>query len=1188
MVTPADRAKITQKISDLSEKVNQLLQEGGNAADERAVAAMETMVQQRSRLMASQPSEELSLQQMNEIERLVSRYNRLAVAALRQGDLPRTLAFLQRAEARVTPGDAIFKVPGGAQTRAQLQATTLNNLACLARRRELYSDAVEHLQAAAALEQTACGAPKASTLVNLAACLTSEGNPREAVAQCSAAIPLLRERLDSGDATEQEQHLLVVAWHNLGLAQLAIPRAQGEASESLHEAAHLARKLLGHYHPTTEQAEASLARVIELGVPHPPRRRSAAPLQPAPPSDPPPTHRRRRSKARGHDSPQKGRKSRSPRSPPGSSPGVHLPTLRKTAHVSSPMTADAESTERVPHRPDQGGAAAGALFSNDGSQPLTKAMAREQHRRRQSELRRRSEKRRQQSSARQQAVEGKRDAPTKKRKSRGSSAAAAVASDQSGEEEPGAASASELLRLDGARGARPPHAPHPPPAQEPLPSDRTEAAPGEEEAGAAHPGATPTVPRRADVSPVTFADIKEEVREAALRSGAASRATSRPSQSTEPPAPPSETKKRFEGRRRERERRLQQESKEEGLRRAELERERKRMAAIFAVKEQRQREIQARLNAAASSIQKCFVGHLERRRQRKQRALMAKAKMGAEQQEAVVQRYAQLWLKKTEGARALARRLVGCKLGLGRVQMGVLEKSSVTIQRAWRLKAARLAVRRRQLLRRTLSERRQVAETRRQAATRIQALFRGNAGRKRAKWAQFERLREAGEVAWKWWLSLRDRIRRHNAWVKNFRNRSRGALVIQTRWRGYRGKLQAAERRLRRRIGLLRFLELRAAIDIQRVIRGRLGRKKAAKAHALRAHMRRERAEAALKVREEEEAAEVARLQLEIQEVQAKADAARKARLPAAQEWLEQQRQVYLETVVDRQAARFFKQFVATPPARHREALVLLQSERIQGFVRYARVFLATVFIQRRMKSWILGMSKEKRAHCRGWRRRLAEERLERQKKQQQLKAKAPEGCRAAAEVRALREQHLAEITALETVGPTGPKPPARAADVQKRVDQELARAKEEAETRNWEKERQIEARLQRDVEEARKMGDAMELTKAQHKLMESQQLARDWGLKPADVIAKETAQQAEERQAAIRVQSAIRSWLARARVRRLMEIADRDAQMALEWRAAGVMQGLWHMRQAKAEVQRRKEVRAEAHARRLGNEMVD
>eukprot|EP01062_Namystynia_karyoxenos_P004943 TRINITY_DN11745_c0_g1_i2.p1 TRINITY_DN11745_c0_g1~~TRINITY_DN11745_c0_g1_i2.p1 ORF type:complete len:1223 (+),score=289.37 TRINITY_DN11745_c0_g1_i2:94-3762(+) len=1214
MAAGSEGRRLERRVTEHAARFRQLTEAG--ACDEEVVAVLGALVESRLRLQTLQGRPAAApggdeQQLPKEVADLVRRYNRLAVQALHQGDLPRATAWLSRAEAIVDPqksGTAACRADSiDSEQRKELHAATLNNLACLSRRRGRISAAVHHLRLACQLEEEAFGAPRPSTLINLAVCLTSEGSASDARECCTAAIGILHRNVTIDSATPQEQQL------------------QGAVQSAL-KAVSIARQLLGAEHPTTLQAEATAGQLQasscgspsgssalpELArVPSMSRRRSSRrsgrPVQPHPPLHPPPQHKprpRRRSRGSRRTAQSAPAGGEPPPVPPGGGAALLLPTLRHGAVVTAGGNVSAASAGPSP-------------LDSSGDAAASRASARARHRRRQKDLHEKRERRQQQREARQYAVGAKRDGGGhRKRRSRERSLAAAADATPAGEPPDGPAEAvrsQPFTPVDGRRRSSLPAVPHYPAAAagvavtaaalvetvsagqgpagghspaRPRSLDVTEvekscaaqlaAATGDPASEDESPlyGGSPLVARKVVDSPLTFADLKGEAREADARRALNTQVpTSEHASDVAGAESPTRTlrQQRVDAKRQSRLQRLALENREEEIRRVEINERirRQREAEEQALLEHLR--LQERRLKAAIQIQGTFRQYAKRVHFERRQRLAMMIRGPGDTQGAVVDAAA-LWLRKTEGARALVRRLAAAK-AIHRVDVvRKLTRCTMLLQRAFRVVGARLRVRRLRALRTIADRTKEERARRRQAATKIQALHRGRLGRRKAMWADFHQRRRCARCLWRFWVRCRARLDR----VKRERERGHreefSARLIQRRWRGFKGRLLAAERRLRRRIAGIRAREQRAAVAIQRVFRGFYGRRIARVRAELRAAERSRRAAAAAQEGHEKDDEEVRELLAEAQRLLQIADTLRAPRLAAAERWREEARQYYLEHVVTVEESRRLDRYRAVPPARVVAAQQMQQQERILGLTHYARVRLATARIQRYARRWASEMTPQRREALQDWRER---NRLRRAQAELAFLIRRQEdpSVRAAAEARQLRDAHQAEM--LHLIGDSSPRPcptpapPPRAAPPLPRPPREESRRAYREEQAELQRREMLE-QLQRESREAAAQGDSEGAERALAAARAAELPAEREAREAAEREARAAAAAARRESAATDIQRVLRGSTERAVQSRRAQRRRDDSRYAREWGAARCIQGLWFMLQAREAVRSR------------------
>ena len=179
-------------------------------------------------------------------ERLVVKYNTVAVRCFKNDDYETALTYLNNALRMTEPGQPHFD--HAPEERLRLRGTSFNNLGCLERRRGRLEMALNYLQLA--VEHG--GNQSASTFLNMSAILSQLGRPAEAAGAARRAVGLL-------EASGSEQPgVLPIAYHNLAMALESIePEAAGEAYWRAFE---LAKSELGATSSTTQAIEKNMTR----------------------------------------------------------------------------------------------------------------------------------------------------------------------------------------------------------------------------------------------------------------------------------------------------------------------------------------------------------------------------------------------------------------------------------------------------------------------------------------------------------------------------------------------------------------------------------------------------------------------------------------------------------------------------------------------------------------------------------------------------------------------------------------------------------------------------------------------------------------------------------------------------------------------------------------------------------------
>ena len=163
--------------------------------------------------------------------------------------------------------------------RTSLRSTTLNNIGCMERRRGRNDAALQRLRECSALENHSSPA----TNLNISAILTQLGRHAEAVGTARRAIGLLNNKQEK---TQEDCSLLVIAYHNLAMAQECSPSAddRADAKASYAAAVDTATRTLGEAHPTTVSVIKSLQRAHRQAKKARQKRRPPQPQQPQPQS----------------------------------------------------------------------------------------------------------------------------------------------------------------------------------------------------------------------------------------------------------------------------------------------------------------------------------------------------------------------------------------------------------------------------------------------------------------------------------------------------------------------------------------------------------------------------------------------------------------------------------------------------------------------------------------------------------------------------------------------------------------------------------------------------------------------------------------------------------------------------------------------------------------------------------------
>jgi hypothetical protein len=183
------------------------------------------------------------------VERLIVKYNTVAVRSFKQDDYETATALLTNAHNLTEPTRPYFD--SSPDLRLRLRGTTYNNLGCMERRRSRLDLAVKYLRLS--LEHD--GNQSAVTYLNLGAIYTQMRRPEESVACSRRAIALLNA---VGGTSSQNPGLLAIAHHNLAMALETLDR---DACLSSYETAlSVAKSQLGPASPTTVSIQRNYER----------------------------------------------------------------------------------------------------------------------------------------------------------------------------------------------------------------------------------------------------------------------------------------------------------------------------------------------------------------------------------------------------------------------------------------------------------------------------------------------------------------------------------------------------------------------------------------------------------------------------------------------------------------------------------------------------------------------------------------------------------------------------------------------------------------------------------------------------------------------------------------------------------------------------------------------------------------
>jgi hypothetical protein len=357
-----------------------------------------------------------------------------------------------------------------------------------------------------------------------------------------------------------------------------------------------------------------------------------------------------------------------------------------------------------------------------------------------------------------------------------------------------------------------------------------------------------------------------------------------------------------------RNRTIQREAEEEALRMKQLKRleDKRRKQEV-----ERQRHLcKQRIieRTAARKIKKFLKSVVMQRREKEHRSVATKTLSEARRARVFVMAWRK-WLQKTEGRRALIRRLAQHP-GLN---ANLFHTSVCAIQRCFRVSRAKDIVK---AMRHRLNDdrmRRILGARRMNASMVVQKWWRVVQSRRILNKLKGKKYDIHARVIQKW---AKERLAR----CRTLRNRNailstktKCTILVQKTWRGFYAKVQCSILRLARRVEGMRQVRVRAVVVIQRIFRGYRGRKYAC-AHKIKVKSQQEsRAIALLKaevkdIRAQEAAEAAARLASEEQEYQGVV-----ARMGYAEKHKEYARQLFLDNVVTGQALEVRTRYGASP-----------------------------------------------------------------------------------------------------------------------------------------------------------------------------------------------------------------------------------------------------------------------------------
>ncbi|KAJ9464305.1 hypothetical protein DIPPA_02504 [Diplonema papillatum] len=335
--------------------------------------------------------------------------------------------------------------------------------------------------------------------------------------------------------------------------------------------------------------------------------------------------------------------------------------------------------------------------------------------------------------------------------------------------------------------------------------------------------------------------------------------------------------------------------------------------------------VQAKNNVSAPAIQKSLVSH----------------------------KFAVRWLGRTEGSRSLVKRTKG--------ELDAIAGSVEKLQKAWRLVSAQAEARSRRARLAGLWAEKLREERLHYAAVTVQLLFRRARARALVRGLRLGIRTAAADALRGWWRARARRLRALARWRAAVAGHARAATRIQTAWRGYQGRLRAADCRLRRRIDNLRREEANAALRIQTRFRALLAKRRCQRRQDRRAVARLERAGRADVALAECEARSLASRDAAHGERILEEDRLRKLKLPDAMEFASRCHEGHL-LVVQRTAERLIRtKYTPGPSIEELQHAWHLNFRRLQALVYFAQVMLSVHQLQRFFRAYRPQLTVEKR-----------------------------------------------------------------------------------------------------------------------------------------------------------------------------------------------------------------------------------
>ena len=408
--------------------------------------------------------------------------------------------------------------------------------------------------------------------------------------------------------------------------------------------------------------------------------------------------------------------------------------------------------------------------------------------------------------------------------------------------------------------------------------------------------------------------------------------------------------RRFAAKRQRRLRQMERDAEEEAALQREGERVQRAASLRAEALERAAERRRARQAVCAAAIQRAYRRHLRRRLQRQQRERRTPPP------------------PPPDGVLAIAATPEAIACGFldtllrfkTRAELEVFTRHVVGIQRAWRAVAARLLIAARKAAAGRQWAAAVEAERLHHAAAVLQAIARGICGRRRVRELRWSAVEKWALTIYAWWLTRRVWV--DGRWVSRRCHEGARATEVQRVWRGFAGRRRAADVRLRRRMDAVAApVEWTAAVTLQGAVRACLSARVAA-VLGCKAAVREVEGRRRTRVRVEELRARGVLEGLRAAgEAQAREDMRINAKLPQARAFAERCRAERLACIEKQWEQRVEEMYTPGPSVQERQRAWVLDTERVERFVRAAGLVLATLRVQRFLRVCLKETSPGKR-----------------------------------------------------------------------------------------------------------------------------------------------------------------------------------------------------------------------------------